>query len=135
MAAKKRATKKATSAAAGDDFELVFSALRAMLVPHAKSMAVVRDKPGDYYVDTHETAPNGKPLFFAAVAKRKGYVSFYYFPVYTTPALLDDVSKELRARMQGKSCFNFKVMDEALFGELERLVTKGVRAWQREGRI
>ncbi len=43
--------------------------------------------------------------------------------VYGNPKLLDDSSNELRARMQGKSCFNFKSVDELLFGELERLTS------------
>ena len=39
-------------------------------------------------------------------------------PVYVDPGLLDDVSPELRKRMQGKSCFNFTSVDEPLFAEL-----------------
>jgi hypothetical protein len=34
------------------------------------------------------------------------------------PKLLEGCSQQLRARMQGKSCFNFKTVDEALFAEL-----------------
>jgi len=35
------------------------------------------------------------------------------------------MSPELKRRMQGKSCFNFKEIDEKLFKELARLTKAG----------
>jgi len=64
----------------------------------------------------------------------KGYVSFHHMAVYGCPALLKGISKELKARMQGKSCFNFKTVDEALFAELEGLVARAARM-ASEGRL
>ncbi len=46
-------------------------------------------------------------------------------PVYMYPALLDGASDELKRRMQGKSCFNFTSVDEALFDELAQLLEQG----------
>ncbi|MCI0346901.1 MAG: hypothetical protein L0221_15900 [Chloroflexi bacterium] len=40
--------------------------------------------------------------------------------------LVGSLSPELRRRMQGKSCFNFTKVDDALFEELERITAKGV---------
>ncbi len=57
--------------------------------------------------------------WFAAVRRGKRYVSIYLMPVYVEPSLLDGASHELLRRMQGKSCFNFKCVDERLIGELE----------------
>ena len=37
---------------------------------------------------------------------------------YMFPSLRERMSDGLSARMQGKSCFNFKVMDETLLKEL-----------------
>ena len=62
------------------DFDATFAALRALLRPYARGMVVVHDTPDNFYLDTKQTAPNGKPLMFAAVRKGKGYVSFYLFP-------------------------------------------------------
>ena len=39
----------------------------------------------------------------------------------------------LRARMQGKACFNFKAVDETLFGELDRLTGDGLKAFEAAG--
>ncbi|HSQ25437.1 MAG TPA: hypothetical protein VLN44_13520, partial [Pyrinomonadaceae bacterium] len=55
----------------------------------------------------------------------KNYVSFYLMSVYASPDLLKTMSPELKRRMQGKSCFNFKEVDRKLFGELKTLTKAG----------
>ena len=55
--------------------------------------------------------------------------------VYGNVKLLDGMSKELKARMQGKTCFNFKRHDDALFKELEQLTTRAVAAFKKAGFI
>jgi hypothetical protein len=39
----------------------------------------------------------------------------------------DEISPELKKRMQGKSCFNFSEPDERLFKELARLTKVGFK--------
>lgn len=46
-------------------------------------------------------------------------------PVYVFPQLLNDISDSLKKRMQGKSCFHFKKVDDDLFSELKRLTKNG----------
>jgi len=53
-------------------------------------------------------------------------------PVYMFPELLAGISKELKQRMQGKSCFNFKAEDPVLFRELAGLTERGFDRFQRE---
>ena len=55
----------------------------------------------------------------------KGYVSFHHMAFYGNRKLHDDMSKDLKKRMQGKACFNFRVVDEELFAELEKLAVRG----------
>ncbi len=54
-------------------------------------------------------------------------------PVYMFPQLRAGLSPKLRARMQGKSCFNFKQLDEPLFAELARLTTTGLATARKSG--
>jgi len=61
----------------------------------------------------------------------KNYVSYHLMPIYGCPKLVESSSEKLRARMQGKSCFNFKAVDEPLFEELERLTVAGFEALGR----
>ena len=133
----KKAAKKAkkTSAKVPVDVDAVFLALRAIMVRHEKRLVVFDDTAKSYGVNARTEAPNGKPLFFGGLGKRKGYVSYYLFPVYTNPELLKDISPELRKRMQGKSCFNFKHLDKQLFAQLAALTKKGYALYKRTGRI
>ena len=55
-------------------------------------------------------------------------MSYHLFPVYMMPALLSSASPKLRARMQGKSCFNFTRVDDSLIDELAALTRRGFDA-------
>ena len=116
------------------DFQSVFARLKAVLVPCAPSMTVTKDTPSVYYLDTTLIHPkNGKPSFFGAAVINKNYVSFHLFPVYMFPELLEGLSPELRRRMQGKSCFNFKSISDEQVAEMEALVRQGVERFRSEG--
>ena len=97
-------------------------------------MIVVDDSPGRYYVNTHSFAGNKQALFFGAVEIRKNHVSFHVFPVYMYPELLEG-SGDLKKRMQGKSCFNFRKIDEAQLSGLRSLVRAGYDRFRQEGLI
>ena len=109
----------------GTDFPQVFKALRSILEPYAANMELVKDSEQSYYLDGPYSEKWKKKLFFASVEVRKNYVSFYLMPVYMFPDLLKDISPELKKHMQGKSCFNFKKPDPALFKELAVLTRRG----------
>ncbi len=117
------------------DFNQVFDDLREVLVPYSSSLIVKTDEPGMIFLDTHYQMKNKKPLFFGSVEIKKNYVSFHLMPVYVSPALLDDISPDLRKRMQGKSCFNFNKVDQSLFSELATLTRKGFDYYQEQGYI
>jgi hypothetical protein len=129
-AAKKKpaaATKKpaARKAAAND----VVEGLRAVAMAHADQLVVKSSSAdGCYLVSKKPYA--GKELFFAAVRNGKAYVSYHFFPLYLFPALLKGMSPALKKRMQGKTCFNFKEADAALFAELGELTRRGFEAFR-----
>lgn len=103
------------------DFKETFIRLRAILEPYAAKMIVVHDTSTNYYLDTTYMMKNKHRMFFGAVRAGKAYVSFHLIPVYCCPDLLSTISPELSKHMQGKSCFNFKKVDEKLFRELANL--------------
>ena len=105
----------------------VFTALAGILRKHAKGLVAKVDTAEHLYLDVPASDPKKKPEFFGAAQIKKSYVSYHLMPVYTDPTLLDGLSPELRARMQGKSCFNFKTVEPKLFKELDAL-TKACRA-------
>lgn len=116
------------------DFPLVFAELRSVLEPYAAEMEVNADTEVEYGLQTHwRRAKDGYPGYFASIRLGKRYVSFYLMPVYGFPDLLDDISPELRKRMQGKSCFNFTRVDTELFAQLEALTRRGYETFAANG--
>lgn len=113
----------------------VFKALRNITSRYSEHLVLVTDDETNYYLDTHHIMKNKKPLFFGAVQIKKNYVSYHLMPVYVNPALLDSISEPLKKRMQGKSCFNFKVVDTALFEELASLTEAAYQFYVEEGYI
>lgn len=107
------------------DLDAVFERLKAILEPYGRRMHVIADEPYGYSVDMAPEAERNPTTWFGGVRKGKRYVSYYLMPVYVEPALLDDVSPELRRRMHGKSCFNFTAVDDTLCEDLEDLTRAG----------
>ena len=107
------------------DFTEVFEQLKSIFKPYAKKMDVSQDNDQCYMLDTRYIMKNKQPLCFGGVRLGKNYVSFYLMSVYASPHLLKNISPELKKRMQGKSCFNFKEVDKKLFGELKALTKDG----------
>jgi hypothetical protein len=115
-----------------DPFPEVFQRLRAIIKPYAPRMRVIESSASTHSLDTRHVMPNGKPLFFSSVTVRKNYVSFHLMPLYVFPDLLDSAG-ELRTRMQGKSCFNFRHLDDAQIQALDALVRRGFERYAAEG--
>jgi hypothetical protein len=109
----------------GGEFGRVFERLRSILEPYGRRLHVVADDATTYGVDMAPEAERDPTTWFGGVRVGKRYVSYYLMPIYVEPALLDSISPALQRRMQGKSCFNFGSMDEALFAELAELTRRG----------
>ncbi len=114
-----------------DSFTDIFSALRAILKRHAGRLVVSEDSPTRYCLEGGLHPKHKRPMPIAWVEIGKNYVSFHHMGVYARPDLLKDVSRQLKARRQGKSCFNFTIIDEALFAELEALAVRAFDAFQK----
>jgi hypothetical protein len=115
-----------------NNFEETFRRLRAIFKPHEKKMVVVQDTKSAYMLNTRHMMKNKQPLYFGGVRLGKAYVSFYLMSVYVSPAEMKGMSPELKKRMQGKSCFNFKAVDEGLFRELAALTRAGAARFNDE---
>jgi len=106
-------------------FKEVFAELKTFFKPYLKKMDVASDTDTHYMLNTRYIMRNKQPLCFGGVRIGKSYVSFYLMSVYAEPGLLKGMSPELKKRMQGKSCFNFKEVDKKLFAELKALTKAG----------
>ena len=113
------------------DVDAVFDQLKQLLKPFEPHLVVKVDKPGNYSLNTPYSEQYKKEIFFGAVQIKKSYVGYYLMPVYVFPDLLDDISLELRARMQGKSCFNFKRIEPKQLKELARLTRRSLARFKQ----
>ena len=115
------------------DLNPVFKELKSIMAPYANALDAKKDDDSEVYLDTKYIQKNKKALFFGAVQLKKSFVSFHLMPAYMKPELLDGISPELKARMQGKSCFNFKEVDKPLFKQLAALTKAGLASYKEQG--
>lgn len=106
-------------------FDTTFAALKEIFQPFESKLIVVSDTADNYALETDHVMKNKHRLYFGGVRRGKANVSFHLMPVYACPDIAKEISPELKKRMQGKSCFNFKSPDEKLFNELRRLTKSG----------
>ncbi|AZI59213.1 hypothetical protein EH165_14765 [Nakamurella antarctica] len=103
----------------------VYSALRGIMLKHAKDLVAATDSSGHLSIEAKEPGGNGMRSWYGGVQTKKNYVSYHLMAVYEDPELLNDISTKLRVRMQGKSCFNFNALNDELFAELDALTGVG----------
>ena len=110
------------------------AALKKILAKYeGKGLAANPDKSGHYVLTGPQTETSwGKDVWFGAVRTGKAYVSFHLMAAYVFPDLLENVSADLKTRMQGKSCFNFTKPDPALLKELAKLTEAGYKRYRAE---
>ena len=123
-------------------FEPVFQRLRAILQKNKGALTVTDDsdrryclqgKPGPAAVRMSAGARKQTLMPVAWVEIGKSYVSYHLMGIYANPKAQAQLSRDLRARMQGKSCFNFKECDDALFAELEQVTARVNAEFQDAG--
>ncbi len=119
---------------ASENFESAFATLKSVFEKHAKKLSVKTDKPTEYTLVTKSPSPfpqhKGQPMWFGEVRLGKAYVSFHLMPLYMNGSLVETISPELKKRMQGKTCFNFKSEPEPeMIAELKKLTEASVKDW------
>jgi hypothetical protein len=122
----------------------VFARLRGLLQAHAVDFSVSQDS-GERYGLEAPVGPatleawGGKAKIpripIAWVELRKNYVSYHLMGIEGNAKLTSNLSEPLRAHMQGKTCFNFKTVDETLVEELRRVTAESLRSLKRAGFI
>lgn len=124
------------------EFQSLFAGLRAILLKHRDAWSVKEDSPTCYSLaggvgPATLRAWGGKlkhPVMpIAWVQIGKAYVSYHLMGIHGNARLLEGMSKELKARMQGKTCFNFKTHDEVLFRELDLLTAESITGFKKAG--
>ena len=125
------------------ELDAVFRRLKDVLSTHDGPLSVSDDTSTKYCLESAIGPATLKAwggrvrrpsIPVAWVEVGKAYVSYHLMGI-TVPTVQNGMSKALKARMQGKTCFNFKTVDEALFEELRRVTAESLRSLKRAGFI
>src|SRR5262249_13670468 len=138
--AKAKPTKTASH---GESLEYVFNQLKKVMTaytPQFKAMqGEIRGKQ-DFHIKTPQKvvipgAYSGKPVdpALASIILQKGYVGFYFMPVYMEPSLRKKLSPNFMKLLKGKSCFYFKGLDDALVRDVKFALDEGVKVYESRG--
>jgi hypothetical protein len=117
------------------DFLATFNSLKSILKKYENKLHIIADKHSNYGLNAGYDEKRKADIYFGAVQIKKNYVSFHLMPVYTNPKLLEGISPELKKRMQGKSCFNFKVINQVLLSDLSELTKKSFELYKKNGML
>lgn len=116
----------------------IFNAIKKMLLPYEKGSIKIRGGEGGQMmlVSDKPIEVNGKKrdeLWFAGLLVQKGYVGFYFMPVYTKPELKEIFKPELLKCLKGKSCFHIKKADDLIYAQIAEALQKGYLAHRKRG--
>ena len=134
----------ARKAVAREDFAAVFAGLRAVLAKHAGAYAVTEDSatrfcleapPGPATIRAWRGTVRRDTIPIAWVDIGKAYVSFHLMGMSGNAALAKSMTSPLKARMQGKTCFNFKSLDAELLTELDTITARSLAGMKAAGFI
>jgi len=114
-------------------FQETFNSLKEILKKYEKYLSITSEKKDTYNLNAGYSEKYKREIYFGGVQIKKNYVSFHLMPVYVNPKLLNNLSPELKRRMQGKSCFNFKKIDEKQVKELAKLIKRGYEYYKKAG--
>lgn len=118
----------------------IFKELVKLMEPFAKgSVEKQGGKDGQVGLISFEPVEmNGKKtdeVYLAGGLVQKGYVGFYFMPIYTIPELRFELHPELLKCLKGKSCFHIKKMNDETAWQIKEALTKGYNAYKKKGWI
>ncbi len=133
----KRATNTVSRQRQPLDLEGVAEEIEALLSKYAPPLTVRRDAKGGFHLYSEkEIEVEGrkkKEMFFASMVPQKGYVGFYYMPIYTNPEQQALFKPELLSLLKGKSCFHVKRLDVELKKQIRQALADGFKLYRKRG--
>ena len=116
------------------DFTEIFSRIKKQLLPYGKKMDTRTDTDKAYQlyiVKEFEMAGRKFPeCYFGGTVIQKTMVAFYFFPYYTHPQHFS-IPDAIKKNLKGKSCFNFKKLDEEQEKAIAQLLKEGEALYKK----
>lgn len=134
IATKTQAPKPRTDAG---DFVAIFAELHGLLSKYAPPFEERSDAKGGYHLfSVKDIVVNGRKrseLHFASIIPQKGYIGFYYMPVYVDSDVKAMFKPELLALRKGQSCFYVKKQDPVVMKQIKTALADGFKMYKQRG--
>ncbi len=115
-----------------------FDDIKEILRPFAQgNYQVSADKPGYFEIyykkEVEILGKKYRELCLVSLLIQKGYIGFYFFPIYIDPGLKDRLPPSLLSCLKGKTCFHFKKRNPLLLMQIEQALQLGVDFYGSKG--
>jgi hypothetical protein len=121
------------------DLQQIFERLRSALAEHSPPFVArtvgVKDKLDYQLWSDKDVVIDGRPrkeVYFAGLTAQKGYVGFYYMPVYAQLEIGQLFAPELLELLKGKSYFHINRLDDELLGQIRDALDAGTACTESE---
>lgn len=117
----------------------IFDAIRKLMEPYDKkrSLVIHADKPSQAHLVSHKPVEiDGRKkdeLWFVSAMIQKGYVGFYYMPIYTAGELKKEFSETFVKSLKGKTCFHIKQNTPEIMADIKKAIRVGYEAFVDKG--
>jgi hypothetical protein len=116
----------------------IFNEIKKMLTPYEKgTMKLFGGSEGKIVLISKKPVEilgrKREELWFASALVQKGYVGFYYMPVYSDAEVKKLIRPELLKCLKGKACFHIKKFDKEIFSQIKDALSDGYKIWHKRG--
>ncbi|HSB92050.1 MAG TPA: hypothetical protein VLC28_02990, partial [Flavitalea sp.] len=118
----------------------IFNDIQFMLAPYEKgSVTKVGGQGGQVslisFKDVEIAGRKRSELCFSSLLIQKGYVGFYFMPVYVEPEMKAVLGAELLKTLKGKSCFHIMSRSPVIYAQIGEALKFGYQEWVKKGWI
>lgn len=116
---------------------VIFDEIKKLLLPYMKGTMKLHggDKGKIILVSEKEIEVGGRKMeqvWFASALIQKGYVGFYYMPIYARPdKIKNQIGTELMKCLKGKACFHIKKKDAVIFAQIKNALKIGYDCYKQ----
>ena len=120
-----------------EDKQQIFNQLKSMLSKYTAKLEIRGKSDTQYHLYGKKTVTAFNKevdgIYFASASIQKNFVGFYFFPIYTHISEFDNTPEILRKCLKGKSCFHIKKHDDELYSQINNILDRGYKLYNKNG--
>jgi hypothetical protein len=114
----------------------IFDRLKLLMLPYEKGTIKVHGgSGGQISLISHKpievAGRKRSEVWFVSALIQKGYVGFYYMPIYGYKELANKIHPNLMKCLKGKACFHIKKNDDELFTQIKEAIQIGYVCYKK----